>query len=81
VDLKICSTRFLVGVIYTPPKIDGYPFYGPILEKLTSIYSRFIVMGVEMLVHREFFLEQLNGLSVTVIINVRSGERPRPLIR
>jgi hypothetical protein len=34
-DLKICGTRLLVGVIYTPPKIDGYPFYGLILEELT----------------------------------------------
>jgi hypothetical protein len=30
-DLKVLHTRVLVGVIYCPPGIDGYPYYGLVL--------------------------------------------------
>jgi hypothetical protein len=71
-DLKICGTRLLVGIIYTPPRIDGYLFYGPILEELTSKEPRHIVMGVNVFRDTSAsrnFLEQLNALSLTVVNN------------
>jgi hypothetical protein len=43
-DVKFFHTRVLVGVIYCPPGIDGYPYYGPVF-KLSNRYPRHMLMG------------------------------------
>jgi hypothetical protein len=44
VDLKVFGTQVLVAVVYCPPRIDGYPHYGPILEELVDKYPRVVIM-------------------------------------
>jgi hypothetical protein len=46
VDLKIFGTRVLVAVVYCPPRIDGFHYYGPVLESLVdkTIHMWFWVM-------------------------------------
>jgi hypothetical protein len=39
------GTRVLVAVFYCPPPINGYPYYGPILEELADSYPTHIIMG------------------------------------
>jgi hypothetical protein len=44
VDLKVFGTQVLVAVVYCPPRIDGYPHYGTILEELVDKYPRVVIM-------------------------------------
>jgi hypothetical protein len=63
----------LVGTIYTPPGINGYPYYGPILEELVSSYPCQIILGdfntdlLKNTVASREFVDQLESLSLTVV--------------
>jgi Reverse transcriptase (RNA-dependent DNA polymerase)/Endonuclease-reverse transcriptase len=73
VDLKIFGTRVLVAVIYCPPRVDGYPHYGQILEELVDKYPRTVIMGdlnVDLLkntVSSRELEEKLGSLSLSVV--------------
>jgi hypothetical protein len=43
VDLKIFGV--LVAVVYCPPRIDEFLYYGPVLESLVDKYPTHVVLG------------------------------------